>query len=406
MPPVWKFQCNQIPERHTIWVKAGSAPGCSVPEKQKEGMNMAREFGAKSFNPETVSFISSGSQPSGLPWKMLNRKLPKNILLAASDNPSTIEELSIELGIAVPYMEEEVERLVDATLLKKTGDRYVTDFFIMGKDTQLAIYKSQRQSSPERSKLLDAIASDSLPQLRDLDIVRNDMSDNDLKWWAVLHLTDDCIQQSGSYTSIYQPAKRANGEEWGIIGYEQADLPETCIMNHNGYGWGADMLWCYTPSDYGLWDRDEGISYEDTVFLADIIRNGRNLSSFSTSEQRQWKTLENRFAHADGDGNIIPDVLVIYFDNHEKIREIWRSHPLYAKVRENVDVTFGKTIEILRKNANPVLHDRLLYCASMQMLDCRMMTLHDEVDSGRLVPPEDPAHSKIGMFLVLARAEF
>ena len=42
----------------------------------------------------------------------------------------------------------------------------------------------------------------------------------------------------------------------------------------------------------------------------------------------------------------------------------------------------------------------------MQMLDCRMMTLHDEVDSGRLVPPEDPAHSKIGMFLVLARAEF
>ncbi len=367
---------------------------------------MAREFGAKSFNPETVSFISSGSQPSGLPWKMLNRKLPKNILLAASDNPSTIEELSIELGIAVPYMEEEVERLVDATLLKKTGDRYVTDFFIMDKDTQLAIYKSQRQSSPERSKLLDAIASDSLPQLRDLDIVRNDMSDNDLKWWAVLHLTDDCIQQSGSYTSIYQPAKRANGEEWGIIGYEQADLLETCIMNHNGYGWGADMLWCYTPNDYGLWDRDEGISYEDTVFLADIIRNGRNLSSFSTSEQRQWKTLENRFAHADGDGNIIPDVLVIYFDNHEKIREIWRSHPLYAKVRENVDAAFGKTIEILRKSANPVLHDRLRYCASMQILDCRMMTLHDEVDSGRLVPPEDPAHSKIGMFLVLARAEF
>ena len=372
-------------------------------KKLKEGMDMAREFGAKSFKPETVRFISSGSQPSGLPWKMLDRKLPRNILLEASDNPSTIEELSIELGIAVPYMEEEVARLVDATLLKKTGDKYVTDFFIMDRDTQLAIYKSQRQSSLERSRLLDAIASDSLPQLRDLGIVRNGMSDNDLKWWAVIHLTDDCIQQSGSYTTIYQPTKRANGEEWGIIGYEQADLPETCIMNHNGNGWGANMLWRYTPSDYGLWDRDEDISYEDTVFLADIIRNGRNLSSFSTSEQRQWKALENRFAHADRDGNIIPDVLVIYFDNHEKIREIWHSHPLYTKARENVDAAFDKTLEILRKSANPVLHDRLRYCASMQMLDCRMMTLHDEVDSGRLAPPEDPAHSKIGMFLVLAR---
>lgn len=360
---------------------------------------MAREFGTKSFKPETVSFIASGSQPSGLPWKMLNRNLPKNILLEASDNPSTIEELSIELGIAAPYMEEEVERLVDATLLKKMGDKYVTDFFIMDRDTQLAIYKSQRQSSLERSKLLDTIASDSLPQLRNLGIVRNGMSDNDLKWWAVIHLTDDCIQQSGSYTSIYQPAKRANGEEWGIIGYEQADLPETCIMNHNGSGWGAEMLWRYTPDDYGLWNRDENISSADTGFLADIIRNGRNQSSFSASEQGQWKALENRFAHADGNGNIIPDVLVIYFDIHERIREIWRSHPLYAKARENVDEAFGKTIEILRKNANPVLHDRLLYCASMQMLDCRMMTLHDEVNNGRLMPPEDPAHSKVGMFL-------
>ena len=33
----------------------------------KEGMNMAREFGTKSYNPEHVSFSASGPQPSGLP---------------------------------------------------------------------------------------------------------------------------------------------------------------------------------------------------------------------------------------------------------------------------------------------------------------------------------------------------
>ena len=45
----------------------------------KEGMNMAREFGKKSYKPENISFCSSGSQPSGLPWSVVQRKIPKNI---------------------------------------------------------------------------------------------------------------------------------------------------------------------------------------------------------------------------------------------------------------------------------------------------------------------------------------
>ena len=89
----------------------------------KEGMDMAREFGAKSYNPENLGFISSGNQPSGLPFSAVQRKIPVNILIEANNNPSTVEELSIELGIAVPYMEEEVELLVKSELLKKVdGD--------------------------------------------------------------------------------------------------------------------------------------------------------------------------------------------------------------------------------------------------------------------------------------------
>ena len=37
-------------------------------KRLKEGMNMAREFGIRSYRPENVNFTSSGSQPSGLPW--------------------------------------------------------------------------------------------------------------------------------------------------------------------------------------------------------------------------------------------------------------------------------------------------------------------------------------------------
>ncbi len=100
----------------------------------KEGMDMAREFGIRSYKPEEVDFAASGTQNSGLPWSAVRRKIPKNILPQANNNPSTLEELSIDLGVALPYIEEEVEILRRATLLEKQGNKYITNFFILDKD--------------------------------------------------------------------------------------------------------------------------------------------------------------------------------------------------------------------------------------------------------------------------------
>ena len=108
---------------------------------------MAREFGKRSYSPESVTFASSGKQPSGLPFSVVKRKIPQNILLEASNNPSTVEELSIELGIALPYMEEEVEILYKATLLEKQGNKYITNFFILDKACRTEIYHALRKTS-------------------------------------------------------------------------------------------------------------------------------------------------------------------------------------------------------------------------------------------------------------------
>lgn len=449
-------------------------------KKLKEGMNMAREFGTKSFKPENVEFITSGNQPSGIPWSLLARKLPKNILLEASNNPSTIEELSIELGTAVPYMEEEVEILVNGSLLKRVGDKYITSFFITDRDSRFAIYKAQRWFAQERSEMIGTIVSDTLAQIRSLGVVRNDMSDNDLRWWAVIYLVDHCLTKSKSYTIDF-PKKRANGEEWGIMGFEQAELPEYCAIGQNAVAsprtaqctettadpkiskrtetaadpkiskrtetaadpktsnctetaadpkifkrteTAADpktskhteaaadpkmptptesIFWFYKLEEYGLWDRDTALTPADVLFLGDVIRNSRNLASFSASETVQWHNIENRFAHADSAGNIIPDILVMYHDDLKKIKHMWNSHPLFEKVVDNIETTFDETLKILRQNANPILHDQLAYCTSMHMLDLRTITIHDEINSGRLTPPNDPEHSRAAMWLVLER---
>lgn len=364
----------------------------------KEGMSMAREFGVRSYNPENVRFASSGSQPTGLPWKAVQRKIPKNILLQANNNPSTVEELSVELGIAAPYMEEEVNLLTDATLLKKIGNKYITNFYIADKESQMDVYRAQRQNSKKRSEAVDQMVIDLLPEIRKLNIVRNNMSDDELKWWLVIYTVDICIYSLNRF-QIDDLEKRENGENWGFMGFEISDIPEKLVTGHNGSGNGDNMFWTYKISDYGLWDRAGELSYGGTLLLGDVVRNNRKRSSLTNTEEQVWKTIEGRFAHIDEDQNIVPDILILENNALGLIRDLMKSHPLFSRIMDSFQDAFDQTVDILKKNSNEVLHNQLYYCASMLITDVRMMTVHDEVESGRLQVPKNPDESTIAMWM-------
>ncbi len=301
----------------------------------KEGMNMSREFGSKSYKPEHVCFAASGDQPSGLPWSAVQRKIPKNILLEASNNPSTLEELSIELGIALPYMEEEVGILKDATLLKQVGNKYVTNFFIEDKECRHAIYKALRSHSKERSNLLDKIITDSLPSVRALNIAHSGISDGELKWWLLIH-TVDMINNSleGSY-NYWSPIKRENGEKWGFIGYEQTELPENLMMGQNGSGNGVNMFLAYKIGDYDLWNRVGEMSASQTLLLSDMLRKDRKPSDLSYTEISVWEEINGRYAHTDSEGNVIPDIIVLQGDTLYQIDRLLKAHPLFESTKNN-----------------------------------------------------------------------
>lgn len=366
----------------------------------KEGMSMAREFGKKSYNPEEITFVASGKQPSGLPWSAVQRKLPNNILLHASNNPSTIEELSIELGIAMPYMEEEVDMLERATLLKKIGNKYITNFFIANKQCQIDMYNALREDSIKRSELVDKIAEDMLPVLHSLNTVRNGMSDADVKWFAVLRINDFIISMLNGEDVYFPRLKRENGENWGFTGYEKAELPESCVSGHNGTSRDEkSIFWNYNISDYGLWWRAGKMDMASTFLLGDIIRSNRKVSDLSFTEKEIWNEINGKFAHCDDDGNVIPDILI--FENRalKEFKQKVLEHDLFDETKNVYKNAHAKIKKILADNNNKVLHEQLNYYATAQMYDTRMMTVHDEVNSGRLLVPKEPEKSTIAMYL-------
>lgn len=371
----------------------------------KEGMNMARTFGPKSYKPEEVDFAASGSQPSGLPWRAVERKTPKNILLEASDNPSTAEELSMALGIALPYMEEEIELLHKATLLDKEGDKYVTNFVIESRRCQQEVYDAQRKDSKERGALIDQIASDNLSAIRGTGVVRNKMSDADLKWWVVTHLVDlvsaEAIEALGWSPEFSNPKVRANGETWGFIGRERMEWPEPLDSGHSGCRSNRGEFWMYSFSGFELWWRAGWMEREQLLLLIDLLESGRSIELLTGLDKTVWATIDGRFAHADESGKVVPDVLVISKDAMRRIDEILRQHPLHAQLLGCVQATLNGVQGAMKRNLPKRLHGEIPYAASMEMTSLRMMTVNDLVANGGLIVPAGPEKSTLAMWLLL-----
>ena len=200
----------------------------------KEGMDMAREFGRLSYKPEEVNFISNGLfGKNNEPSYYLSRSLCKNILLAAHRTPSTAEELAMEVGVALPYMEEELSALVRATLMQKKGDRYQTNFFIVSAEAQGKIYAHLRGLAPELTKVIIEKVEFNIAWLNKTNPKWHEgyQSLDDMKWALLMMETD--ATNFHTLNEFHKDAKklsnigpwghtiRPNGGEWDILGLEE-----------------------------------------------------------------------------------------------------------------------------------------------------------------------------------------
>lgn len=201
----------------------------------KEGMEMSREFGKMSYRPENMDFIGNGVfGANGEPWNFLNRTLCKNILLAAYRNPSTAEELAMEIGVAMPYMEEELNSLVESTLMKKNGAKYETNIFIVSSKAQERIAKHMQSIAPELTNaIISSLEYDvSWKNINCPEWHEGYQAYEDMKWTLLMMETDIInFQTLSDFEATRKDAVtdkcgsightvRPNGGEWDVLGME------------------------------------------------------------------------------------------------------------------------------------------------------------------------------------------
>ena len=331
----------------------------------KEGLNMAREFGKRSYDPESIYFVANGYQPSSLnyPWKAVERKIPVNILCEANNNPSTAEELSIALGIALPYMEEEIALLEQATLLKKLDDgRYITSFFIYPVECENEIYDIICDYCEDNYAKIWELAEKAVERGENNTFNIDAVGKNDAAMLFAF-LISGMIEQSAMPSSAFKKFVRPGGGNWGFCGFEEGyecRLPEESFSGNGTTDWGGYQKGAVSERfPYFRYYAPGGVPSEWTISTLKFIAKGKTYSELEDEHKKALDYLiENGFVINDN-GKLTVNAIVS--ESRPSLLDCIQKDDDFMALVEKMKEAARKVYASVERYSNPYLKDDFDY---------------------------------------------
>ncbi len=163
----------------------------------REGMEQQREYGVYSYAPEKFTMNFWGSSADGY-WQLFERKLPGSIMLSVFDKPKTMEELSLDVGVAMPYLEDEVARLAEYRLLVLKGRKYHCGIAVYDHTFTDKVNEAARSVLSEKADGIMAAVDRGRSLLTQTDYRRWQDDSNFRGWFILMLLCWEALQQSES----------------------------------------------------------------------------------------------------------------------------------------------------------------------------------------------------------------
>ena len=147
----------------------------------KEGMSMERNLGELSYNPKTLIPMYSGQGPNQF-WKFMQSKIKQNIVSACYNDALTVQQISLETGIPLPYLDDEIKELEDKQIIIKEGKHYKANVIVITSDCADEIERAVTKYHEQIADKMMAFLRDTLNEYKNFDFAGNDFSDNTLRW--------------------------------------------------------------------------------------------------------------------------------------------------------------------------------------------------------------------------------
>lgn len=283
-------------------------------KKVRKGMDMQREYGVYSYAPEKFTMNFWGDSCEGY-WELFERRLPGSIMLAVYDSPRTMEELSMEVGVSVPYLEEEVAKLEEYGLLVKKGHKYHSSIVIYNKDFQEEVNRAAKEAILDNVEVVKAAIEKGKHLLMDTDYRCYPEDENAKGWFILLLIAWEAVQKSEEKmkTKLSFPLLE-NGSKGYVLG-SRGEMPHEMVGIYGMYSLSHGFLRVLNYkrlTDKVVNPFEKGAR---EVFLACEERRGE------TSELETLSSmLAKKIVHIE-DGKICPNFTEISEKDYEKLMD-------------------------------------------------------------------------------------
>lgn len=101
-------------------------------EKVRKGVETMAAYQTNSYQPETLRIGINGRLGQNQePFSCVGNSMEQNILIIAYEKPLSLSEIAQAIGVPMAFVEEAVEKLTEAQLMKPAGTKVATDFVIL-----------------------------------------------------------------------------------------------------------------------------------------------------------------------------------------------------------------------------------------------------------------------------------
>ena len=142
---------------------------------------MQRDLGRLSYDPKTLIPLYSGEGPNRFADFMQSR-IRQNILSACYNDSLTAQQISLETGIPLPYLDDEIAQMESRGMLVRDGRHYKANVIVITAECQDEIDRAAVGYHEQIADMAERFLSEKIDDFISIGFVGSDFSENTLRW--------------------------------------------------------------------------------------------------------------------------------------------------------------------------------------------------------------------------------